>query len=334
MTRIIWFGCFVIITVACITLYFDDKDNSAPTVTIAVPRTPLSAPLYIADKLSLFDSQCIKTNLIDVDGGVASFEAMQNHNADFSLSSDSVIVYQKSIKPNFETFGSIVQSDNDVKLLLKINKDLTQATTANKYRIAIIKNSASEYFLSLYLAYLGINQKAIELIAMRPEEIQSAFEQNIIDGASIWEPYAYEIQAEYKQLITVVESKSLYSLSFNLIGLKANNLASQQSTYCLMDGINQAIEVIANQPVKSQLIVQNRLNLHADFIKWVWRDYWFKLSLGESFLMNLNNLEAWRQKIHNVSEQPILFNNVINPQVMMSIKPESVSIHLKKEREF
>ena len=92
-----------------------DKVVNKPTVNIAVSKTPLSGPIYIADSLGFFEESCVDVEITDVIGGKNSFDLVITGEADFGTSSGSVIVFEGMFRNDFVSLASFAQSDNDVK---------------------------------------------------------------------------------------------------------------------------------------------------------------------------------------------------------------------------
>lgn len=301
--------------------------NSVPPIRIAVSKTPLSAPVFIADEMGFFDDHCSNVDLIEVVGGKRSFETMASGQADFATSSDSVIVYKSFARTDFVTLASFVQADNDVKFITREDSSLAQAGNFMNHKIAVIKNSASEYFLTTYLALEGVDINSVSLVNSAPENMAQMLADGEVDAIVPWEPYGYKAVKLLDGEANVLPTKNLYSLSFNLIGSKKDVDTYPTKSACVLGALSDAIDFISSNPSETQTVIGRRLNLESDFIYWMWPDYIFKLSLNKSLLMNLQSQAEWmiQTGITDNKEAPD-FMQVLNPGPLATIKPEAASL--------
>jgi hypothetical protein len=87
--------------------HFWSKDKYP--VTIAVSKTPLSTPFYVAKSINAFEETCVSVEYEAVIGGRAAFEKVMTGMVDFGTSSDSVIAFQSLTKHSFVTHAMFVQ---------------------------------------------------------------------------------------------------------------------------------------------------------------------------------------------------------------------------------
>ncbi len=72
----------------------EEQEINDATVTIAVSRTPLSAPFLVAEKLGFFKQQGLNVSLMPCDGGVACTKMMIDREVEYATASESVVMYQ------------------------------------------------------------------------------------------------------------------------------------------------------------------------------------------------------------------------------------------------
>ncbi|WP_196138927.1 ABC transporter substrate-binding protein [Aliikangiella sp. G2MR2-5] len=297
-------------------------------IRIAVSRTPLSAPIYIAKDKGLFDPRCIDVQLTEVFGGKASFEKMIRGEADFATSSESVIAFQSLKRNDFANIATFVQSDNDVKFVISKKSGIIVPQDLVGKKIAVTKGAAGEYFLSIYLALSGVDLKNVEVIDKAPEALAKSLQQGEVDVVVPWEPYAYETLRLSDGDAEILPSKNLYTLTFNLVAKKLNLAAKPQAARCILMGLKKAQEFIAKHPEESRQILIKRLRLDSNFVNWVWQDYIFKLSLSRSLVLNMESQIEWAisQGIVKSVVMPD-FEHLIDQEYLMDVVPYAVTLN-------
>lgn len=296
-------------------------------ISIAVSRTPLCAPLYIAEEMGFFRQQGVDVQLDEVVGGDRSFLRVMDKKADLGTSSESVLMFASLRQAPHIALASFVQSDNDIKLVSRASADIRQLSNLKHKKIGLIKESASEYFLSTLLALAQADSSEVELIPMPANEMPEALNQGLIDAAAVWEPYAYNAAQLLKQQSNILPSKNLYTLSFNLVTHKETLQNKRESMIQVLHAIDQAIDYITLNPEQAQSILKKRLALDDDFIQWIWPDYIFKLSLNRSLIFTMENEARWAIQ-NGLTDNPNIpaFIDHIDKSLLESVKAEAITL--------
>ena len=316
---------------ASVFVYFNSQylwQQEKYSVSIAVSKTPLSTPFYVAKSIDAYKDTCVNVEYDEVIGGQMAFAKVANGEVDFRTSSDSVITFQSLSKKTFVTHAMFVQSDNDVKLMTRPADKIKSVVDLKGKRVGITKGTASEYFFSTLLAIDGLTIDDVELYHYKPEHLIDGFINNDLDAIVPWEPFAFNATQLLNEEIKIHDTKNLNTLSFNLISQNADRLLIEKAK-CILQGLNTAIEYIAASPEESKKIVMNELNLSPLFIDWVWPDYIFKLGLNQSLILSIKSQAAWSVEMgmSEYREMPNI-NAFIDSRAMLQVEPGAVNIPL------
>ncbi len=297
-------------------------------VVIAVSKTPLSTPFYVAKSIDAFKNTCVDVEFYHVIGGQMAFANVMSGLADFGTISDSVIAFQSLAQKKFVSHATFVHSDNDVKLLSRPSAEIKTIADLRAKRIGVTKVTASEYFLSSLLAMNGMSVADVDLVNYKPEQLLTAYLNNEVDAIVPWEPFAFKSIHLLGNEINLHDTKNLNSLSFNLISRPADN-ATVNKAKCVIEGLAKAIDFISSKPQAAQNIVINELGLEPDFIDWVWPDYIFKLSLNQSLLLSIKAQALWLEE-SQVSDHKQLpqFNHFIDSRALLQVDSGAVTLSL------
>jgi len=297
-------------------------------VTIAVSKTPLSTPFYVAKAIGAFDDTCVSVEFDEVVGGQKAFAKVIRGEVDFGTSSDSVIAFQSLADKKFVTHAMFVQSDNDVKLITRPSAQIYSAFNLKGKRIGVTKGTASEYFLSTLLALEGLTTEDVQLLHFKPDELINGYINNDVDAFVPWEPFAFNSAQLLNSQIKVHDTKSLNTLSFNLVSLAADNLLVNKAK-CIIEGLTIAIDYIGSNPDESKKIVIDELQLSAEFIEWVWPDYIFKLSLNQSLVLSIESQAIWAVATQMTEHDEIpKAEHYIDSRALLQVDPGAVNIAL------
>ncbi|MFT7185787.1 MAG: sulfonate transport system substrate-binding protein [Pseudohongiellaceae bacterium] len=317
----------VVILIAVFWVVKNSLVEEVSNVSVAVSRTPLSAPIYIADSLGYFTAAGLNVELIEVNGGNLTFQSMMDGAADFATSSDSVIMINGFKHNDFENLATFVHSAHDVKVLTKASLAIRSAKDLKGKKVAIIKGSASEYFLDVFLALEGVEFSNVILVDLPANEMSLALEQNQVDAIVVWEPFAYESTKNIGNEAVLLSSSNLYELTFNLLAKKQTTANDPKTTIKVITALKQAVEYINANEAKAQDLLKMRLGLDQQFIEWIWGDYRYDVALNRSLILTLENEARWAIS-RGLTDKKVIpeYRKFMNPEPLMTVSPYSVSL--------
>ncbi|TMM45093.1 transporter substrate-binding domain-containing protein [Colwellia ponticola] len=328
--KILTVSIISLLIIICVALFYSYAESNwwqpKYSVTIAVSKTPLSTPFYVAKAIGAFDKTCVNVKFDNVVGGQKAFTKVMTGDVDFGTSSDSVIAFQSLANKGFVTHAMFVQSNNDVKFLSRSSEKVDSVFDLKGKKIGVIQGTASEYFVSILLALEGLTTEDVTLRYYKPEALINGFINNEVDAFVPWEPFAFNSTKQLRDKVKVHNTKNLNSLSFNLISLTADNLLVEKAK-CIIQGLSIATDYIAGNQEESKQIVMRELNLSAAFIEWVWPDYIFKLALNQSLIFSVQSQAIWA-----VATQMSEFEKVsdverfIDSRAMLQVIPNAVNV--------
>lgn len=297
------------------------------STSVAVSKTPLSAPFYIAQDQGFFEKNGLRVNMLQVIGGNNSFKSVINKQAEFGTSSESVLMFRSQQKVPFSTLATFVESNNDVKVILDKRQSIHSVEDLKNKKIAVIKGSASEYFLSLLLTLNKLDINDVTLVPMQANQMLQALKDQKVQAVSTWEPYAFHINKAMEQHITIVDANNIYTLTFNLVSKPIETDESFEKSVRLLNSLKQASTFIEKHPHQAKEIIKSRLGLEQEFIDWVWDDYHYQLSLNKSLLLTIKDEALWASRIGLfIKEANTQFLQFLNPKPLEHVLPSAVSL--------
>ncbi len=325
---------FIILAIVCGVFFTSSLNDSAPEktlittpITIAVSKTPLSTPFYIAEDLGLFDKYCGEVDIMDVLGGKRSFSKMLSNEVDFATASDSVIVYQSFQRDDFVNIATFVESVNDIKIIVRSDVQISSGEDLKGKSIGFIEGSASDYFLEEFLGLHNLQKTDINAIPLSPEQTDQALINGEVEAISTWEPFAFKAIQGLSDRAQALDTKHIYSLTFNLLTNKSTLQHSPEKAKCILNSLSEAIDYISAEPEQSREILKDKLNLGRDFIDWVWPDYLFILSLNKSLILTMKSQANWHIENGTFNEHPNLeFMPYIDSSPLRAVNPGAVRL--------
>lgn len=295
-----WLGASLMSTFALLLALSGLPATADEGLTIAVSRTPLSLPFYVAESQGHFAAEGVKVTLTEVIGGHRAMQQLNEKAADLATSSDSVIMFNSFKRNDFAVLASFATSGQDAELIA--GKALAQASPEqlSGKRIGTVIGSSSHYFLDSWLIFYGVDPQTIQLIPLQPETMAPALEKGEVDVVAIWNPHLFEILKSVPGA-KLLPNPGTYTLSFNLIADKKLIGTREDELVRVLRALLRAERFIEAEPAKAQALLRERLDLKQDFVAWVWPKYQYRIALAQSLLTTLESQARWARREGHVS---------------------------------
>lgn len=299
---------FLSVTIAIFMLFSSDietpgKDSpSLGAISIAVSRTPLSAPLIVAKHRHYFEQQGIDVELVSCNGGAMCAQMLFDHQVQFATSSESVVMFNSFKGKDFSVIASFVESDNDLKLLSRTNYGVRDVSDLIGKKVGVVQASASEFYLDSLLIINNLPSDAIEKVYLLPTEALEALFSRKVEAISIWEPFGYQAEQQSDANIINLGLPGIYQLSFNLLASDAAS-RNRQASISILQALDQAVNWMHDNPAAARSIVSQALEIDENQLSWSWNDFAFRIALGNSLLSSLQMQARWALNLGLVDGQ-------------------------------
>lgn len=267
--------------------------SAAAPLAIAVSRSPLSLPLYVAEHEGYFAAEGVQVRLEEVIGGHRAMQAMLDGHTDLATISETVVMFNSFKRNDFVLLASFVSSNDDVKLVTRSGSGILKVADLAGRRVGTVTGTASHYYLDTLLLLSGVNPAHVQIVPLQPEAMALALQKNEVAAVAVWEPYPFQILGSVQDA-RVVAAPRFYTLTFNLVAnRKITTGKDSEDLVKLLRALDRAQHFIAAEPKKAQAIMQSRLGLEQPFVDWIWTRYNYHLALEQSLLTTLESEARW-----------------------------------------
>jgi ABC-type nitrate/sulfonate/bicarbonate transport system substrate-binding protein len=297
----------------------------AEPLTLAVSRTPLSLPLYIAQHNGYFTDEGLEIKFNECLGGHRCLRMVLDGQADVATASDLPIVMNSFSSADYAVIGTFTKSSEDIKLVTGARAKIKTATQLAGKRIGATKGSAGEYFLDLFLLTAGVDPKSLTVVHLQPEELVPALQAGKVDAVAVWQPYAYQaVLGPAKG--QVLPGGNAYIQTFNLVSHRKLLGLRDASLTKLLRAVERAEQFIHEQPTQAKDILRRQLTPDAAFVDAVWPGLYFRLGLDQTLLTTMEGEARWaRREGHAIGGLTPNFLELIHAPPLRAIKPDAVA---------
>jgi len=276
-----------------LTLALAASHGKAQELTIAVSRTVLSLPVYVAESQHYFAAEGVAVRTRECIGGQRCIKLIFDGQAQLATASELPVMFNSFARTDYAIVATFVTSTRDVKLIARQSAGIDTADKLQGRRVGTVKGTSAHYFLDAYLLFNGLDPKQVELVPLEAGEIPTAFKEGRIDAAAIWEPFAYRSLKALAGDGRILPSARIYTETFNLVAGHTFIAAREDDLVKVLRALQRAQDFIAQQPRQAQAILKQRLGEDEAFIEATWSDVDYRMSLTQSLVGTLEGQARW-----------------------------------------
>ena len=154
-------------------------------ISIAVSTTPLSTPVFVADKKGFFKKQGLNVTLQRRHGGYKCLKTVLDGQADFATTSDYPIMINAFKRSDFEVITTFVSSDNDVKMMADKRKNIMTPADIKGKNVGVVIGGSSHYFLDRFLLFNAMKLDDVVIKSINPEKMPEALVSGEVDAIAV-----------------------------------------------------------------------------------------------------------------------------------------------------
>lgn len=293
---------------------------------IAVSKSPLSLPLFVAKEKNLFAKHGVEPVFVECMGGNKCMQELLDGKVDMATSSELPFMFAVHQGKPITLIGTFVNNKDDMKFLVRKSAVPDGIKSLAGKRVGYVSKASSHYFMDVFLLYHGLDPRTIVPVALRADELAIALAKGEVDAISVWEPWGQVALELGGSKVEAVASPRLYSQTFNLMVGNEYRLAESKRITAVLIALSEAIRFIKKNPDEAMRIAARDAGVSLDVVKAVWPTYRFELSLQQSLLTTLQGQARWATReghVESTNSDPE-FLNFIDSSLLKKLKPSAV----------
>jgi len=270
--------------------------QAAEPVTLAVSRTPLSLPVYVAQSQGYFAAEGLDARLIDCIGGHRCMQLMLDGQADVATAGELPVVFNAFKRQDHAVIATITTTADDVKLVARGGNGAPAPKALQDLagkRVGVVAGTSSQYVLDLALLTSGVDPRGVTVLLLQPEEMLPAMRAGKVDAVSIWEPFAHSILNGLGGEASVLPSAGGYLGTFNLVAQRRLLVPRDAMLQHLLRAIDRAERLIQQHPAEAQRLLREQLQLAPKSAEWACKGLSYRLGLDQSLITTMEGQARW-----------------------------------------
>ncbi len=166
----------------------------------------------------------------------------------------------------------------------------------------------------------------VALVDLTPAQYMKAISEGEVDAVIAWEPHIHRINQKIGGL-TIWPAQSSQAV-FGVLVCTSPWLQEHKDTATrFLKSLKEAEEYLLRYPDRVKAIVQKRLEYDDSYVRRIWPQHQFSLSLDQTLVVAMKDEAQWMIRHHLTSEEYIPeLVNYIYTDGLHTIKPYAVNI--------
>ncbi|MGO9311974.1 MAG: ABC transporter substrate-binding protein [Syntrophobacteraceae bacterium] len=264
-------------------------------ITIGTVGNETSTLVLIAASMGYFQENGLDVTIREYQSGNFSVDALLDNQIDLASCSEFALVeriFQRG--RDLRYMGSYATVDN-TEVIARKDKIANAADLRGK-RIGVTFTSIASFYLGVFLTFNGLALDDVELVDVKPFNMQDALEEGKVDAVITWEPNAWGLKEKMGDRVISWpgQSQPYYWL---LVSTSEVVRARASATERFMTALAKAEEFARQKGDEAKAIVGNRYNFDSAYLNHVW---WsrtkYELSLDQALLLAMEDEARWMIK--------------------------------------
>ena len=302
------------------------------TFRVGYPDIPSTLLLYVAQDAKLFASEHLRVEARVYANGREALTAALGGEVDAAVVYSTPVVLAALSGEDVAVLTTLHRADGLTGLAVDPASDIRTTSELRGHRIGVTPGTTSQLALDVLLAEGGLDSSDVQVVAGQQKELIAALADRRIDAASLWVPSLLTVTGPGKAKLLVSD---VYSEMSMLAGLRPRLESRRMATTRFLRALLRAQSLIRRRPTLMESVLRPRFpQLTPDELQTILTHSRFELGMSNLLLTSLRQEAAWLEQRGERSEGQVRFRDVVSPDLLDELSPESVTLLTAAERAF
>jgi NitT/TauT family transport system substrate-binding protein len=223
--------------------------------------------------------------------------------------------------------ANIEMSGKNNAIVARKDAGISVPVDLNGKRIGFTPGTTSDFFLDSLLTTIGLTRKAIQPVALKPEEMQTAIIGKKVDAICTWNYPLTHIKRQLGADAIVFYDSEIYTETFNIAAQQDYVQKNPETVKRVLSALIKAENFVKLHTEEAQSIVSAATKTDLDVVREVWNSFHYLVVLDNKLLITLEDETRWAMK-NRLTDQTVMpdYLKFIHLDSLRAIKPEAVKI--------
>lgn len=306
-----------------------NAEQKAPEkVSIGIQDNTIVATVLVAKAKDFFAKEGLDVNIKKYPSGKLALEAMLKNETDLATVAGIPIVMESFNRDDFLILSGIAYSEKGIWVIARKDRGINGMSDLKGKKIATQENSASHFFLSMFLLHNHILESDVGIVYLQPQDMVQAFINGDIDAFSLRNPYISQAKAALGDKAIEFFELGAYRQTFNLVGRRGFIKEKPEVIKKVLKAMLKAEAFMRDNTAEAKKAVVAQLGQEREKeVTDDWNIYQFEISLEQSLIITLEDVARWAIKNGLTQKKEIPnYLDFIYLEALNEIDPDNVTI--------
>ncbi|MEW7987679.1 MAG: NrtA/SsuA/CpmA family ABC transporter substrate-binding protein [Candidatus Thiodiazotropha sp.] len=318
---------FILCALSIFAYYQVYHSKSNENVSYAMLSSAMiDAISIIGGKTKLWDSEVQTVTTHKFPTGADTVKALSSRQVDFATLAGWPFILATERDSSLRVVATITKAYS-LGILANKEKGINELKDLQGKKIGVSFGTTGQFVLETYLNQAGIENSQYERVALKPQEMLSAYDRGDIDAISTWQPFLQLAENNKpNSSILVPGSQMFFKVNFLLVSYEDYLEKNPEKTKKLLSGLLQVSQWIKSNKVDAMRIYMESSGMKASDVDQLWPLFEFEVSLDRSLLNALESQESWGLVSGSIKNKKN-WRQYIFSSGLEQIAPERVNMH-------
>jgi ABC-type nitrate/sulfonate/bicarbonate transport system substrate-binding protein len=289
-----------------------------------------SALVYLAEDQGFFRKQGLAVQLTQHETGLVALKEMLAGRADAALAAEFVFVSQVAAHPDLRILGTIARLQT-MSLAALAGRGINGTKDLSGLRVGLARGTQAEFFLALALTMTGLRQDQVQVVDLKPKDLEAALVAGTVDAVLVWEPFVQRMRTSLGKRLVAWPAQGDRNYFWSLISTQSLLAAREETFRRFFRALSEAEALAARQPEMVKALVGILVGEGSGFAAELLPRIRYRVSVEQALLVVLE--DEWRWLAQTGSVRGVAapdFLTLIRPEILGAVAPEKVTLRSDK----
>jgi len=296
------------------------------SITIGISSPDISALLFIAQEQGYFTGNGLNVTIKQYDTGLSAVNGLLKGESDLATGSEYVFVGKVLNGEKILITGNIAKFDNEY-LIARKDRGIKNYSDLKGKKIGVAKKTTNDFFLGRFLYLHGIDEKEVQSVDLKPQQMADAIAKGDVDAVLVWDPYANAIGKQLGTNALVWPAQGGQRKYWLVICRNDTVLQNPALIEKIFRSLRQAEEYIYSHPAEVKAIIKDNMHYEDQSLERFWQSTQLRLSLDQELILAMEDEARWMAEQNMTGGRaPPSYLDLIYQDAMREVKPSAVTI--------
>ncbi len=304
-----------------------DKDVAVVgSVSIAASKTVSPSTIWIAHDKGFFRELGVDASIKPYSSGKTTTEAMLRKEADLSASAEFLAARMSYKHKELRILGTLAFV-HQIQLLGLKERGIESVGDLNSKRIGVKKGTNGEYFLKRLLTLNAVDLNEVQLVDLKPQEMQDALIEKSVDAVLVWPPFVQQIKQHFGDQLMAFDGQPGQDYYYLLLGREDWIASNPVLVERVIQALVKAEKWMQDNPREAAAYLADLMGISIEDMQKILSEYRFSVSLPQSLVIAMESEYNWleEEKLADKEQRPALLDLIVSAP-LKKVDPTQVNI--------